>query len=529
MAESPSVKGFFKALVTDQLISRVVEATVGVVVGGPVGPVAATLVSKAIEYYGPAVANRFWAWIKGQPPLQACTALEAVANLDPRSASAIIDEVIEEAAPGAPSEAKRLAKNYLVSIPATLRQTLPRATSGKSTFPAALLPRDEREVYKLLPTFLPPYNAPCSLPGTDYQLQELVGTGGFGAVYKANLRFEHEPRAIKFCLDPERTHILIKEKEKLDRLMQQAREGGRGWPQNVVRLTGHNLDHETPFLIFEYVPDGDLSVHLQSLKAKQQGRDLTHDEVLNLMLQLARAVAHVHAAGLTHRDLKPSNILFDGPTIKIADFGLGAVVPHSGLSTARQRQTTETTQELRGAGSLLYMSREQKRGAVAHQAQDVYSLGVIWYQLLVGDFSAELGASWKRPLGQRGVPDDHIKLLESCLDDEAAERPQNAGELADRLSGILTGSTLREQTAREEQSRRQKQDSAEQADWEAARRDGTAHGVESFLKRYPNGRYHQEARQKIGEILRNELKGDLLNRSLRRRYLAARTPRTAQA
>lgn len=507
MADAPSVKGFFKALVTDQLITRVVEATVGAVVAGPVGGVVLPVVGKVIEYYGPTVANRVWRWINGQPASEACTTLEAVANLDARTARSIIDAVVEETAPSAPQEAKSIAKSYLASIPATLRQTLPRAPSGKSTCPAALLPRNEQDVFRLLPTFLPPYNAPCALPGTPFELHELLGTGGFGAVYKATVISEREPRALKFCLDPERTATLKLDKDRLDRLVSD--EGGRDWPENVVRLLGHNFDHETPFLIFEYVPDGDLGIHIQNLRV-QHGRAMNPDEVLGVMRKLAFAVQQVHAKGLVHRDLKPNNILFAGQKVKIADFGMGAVVPPQNRAISRQRSSAETTQEMRG-GTWQYMSPEQKKNwkVPAHPSQDVYSLGVIWYQLLVADFAEEPGLSLDRRLTERAVPPKHTDLLKKCLDDRPDERPKTAGDLMGLIDRMIRRADEEEEEARraaiqQKQAQEEAQSRAEeQADWSRVHAQGrlSVQRYQSYLEKWPSGPNAWQAKREIERLV----------------------------
>lgn len=504
MADTPSVTGFFKALVTEQLITRAVGVAVGVVVAGPVGAVAVPVLSKVVEYYGPTVADRVWRWINGQPAAEACTTLEAVANLDARTARSIIETVVEETAPDAPPEAKSIAKGYLASIPATLRQTLPRAPSGKSTCPAALLPRNEQDVFRLLPTFLPPYNAPCPLPDSHYQLHELLGTGGFGAVYKATVTSEREPRALKFCLDSERTAVLRLEKDRLDRLVTD--EAGGGWPENVVRLIGHNLDHETPFLIFEYVPDGDLGIHAQNFRVKH-GRAMKPDETLALVRKLAVAVQQVHAKGLTHRDLKPSNILFAGQTVKIADFGMGAVVPVPNRAVSRQRSSAETTQEMRG-GTWQYMTPEQKRNwkVTPHPAQDVYSLGVIWYQLLVDDFREEPGLSLERRLTEQGVPAKHTDVLKKCLDDRPGERPQSAGGLTELIDRIIRRvdeeearqAALQQQRVQEEAARR----AEEQADWARVHEQGRGSlgGYRGYLAKWPSGPNAWQAKHEIERL-----------------------------
>src|SRR5207248_6399488 len=128
-------------------------------------------------------------------------------------------------------------------------------------------------------------------------------------------------------------------------------------------------------------------------------------------------LAFAHGQGLVHRDLKPANVLMDGATLKLADFGLG------GVSASRPSSQTGTLTTLaeqvslfRGAGTPLYMSPEQRRGAPADPRHDLYSLGVIWYQLLVGDMRRELHPAWAKELtGRFGVPTEQVALIERCV------------------------------------------------------------------------------------------------------------------
>ncbi len=87
-----------------------------------------------------------------------------------------------------------------------------------------------------MPTDVPPYPAPSTLPGTEYRLEELIGTGGFGAVYRAaSPSLQYLPLAIKFCLDPAMRETLENERENLERLM---KAGGESWSPRIVRLYG---------------------------------------------------------------------------------------------------------------------------------------------------------------------------------------------------------------------------------------------------------------------------------------------------
>jgi len=122
--------------------------------------------------------------------------------------------------------------------------------------------------------------------------------------------------------------------------------------------------------------------------------------------------------------------------LKLADFGLGGVA--AARAVARSRIGTSTVDYLsladqaslfRGAGTPLYMSPEQRRGASPDPKHDLYALGVMWFQLLIGDVSRELHHGWAKELTLRfRVPADHIALIERCVG-WYDERPKDAGEL----------------------------------------------------------------------------------------------------
>ena len=100
---------------------------------------------------------------------------------------------------------------------------------------------------------------------------------------------------------------------------------GSKWSTRIVRLYGYALNADPPFLVYEYVPGGDLTHHLQTMR-KKSGTGLTAGQVLDLMRQVAEALAFAHQQGLVHRDLKPANVLMLGNKIKLTDFGIGGVV-----------------------------------------------------------------------------------------------------------------------------------------------------------------------------------------------------------
>ncbi|MSQ54866.1 MAG: cyclic nucleotide-binding domain-containing protein [Betaproteobacteria bacterium] len=142
---------------------------------------------------------------------------------------------------------------------------------------------------------------------------------------------------------------------------------GRISHPHVVQIYDAVVDDDTGYIVMEYVPGGTLERYavLENL--------LPIAKVVEIAFKCTRALAYAHAAGVTHRDIKPGNILFgSGPTdIKISDFGLAL------------QSSVETTQ-ISGIGSPAYMSPEQIRDEEVDHRTDIYSLGVVMYQLLTG-------------------------------------------------------------------------------------------------------------------------------------------------
>jgi serine/threonine protein kinase len=389
---------------------------------------------RAINFFGQRIAWHWADWMRGQHRSVQLAALADLSDLPPDRARREAVEVIEAAAPEAASEDRAVAIEYLCA----LQRSVPRSLvldqiTGAMILPAGQDPDDPHTLLRLLPSDVPPYPPGTELPGTPYRLGELLGTGGFGAVYRATAAsLQHLTFALKFCLDRSMVAMLQRERENLERLIEAVK--GR-WTDRIVRLYGYDLDHPTPFLVYEYVPGGDLTAFLTNLK-QQTGRGFAPDEVFGLVKQVAEALAFAHERGLVHRDLKPANVLVSGDTIKLADFGLGGVVArhaaqHSriGSSVFDQLTSDEQVSLFRGAGTPLYMSPEQRRGEPPDPRHDLYSLGVMWFQLLVGDVTRELPPGWARELAaQFKVPGNHLVLLEKCVG-WIEDRPRDAGAL----------------------------------------------------------------------------------------------------
>jgi serine/threonine protein kinase len=417
----------------------VLAGCAGVAAAGPAGGMAGVAVGLAVErainLFGRGIVARWRDWFAAHPG-EAAAAVAALAAVPPADARAAAKSIVLDLAPDAAAEDVSLAVEFLTAIPHAVDRALVPAPDGGRSVPATVLWDDARSLLQLLPEDVPPYPADTALAGTPYRLRELLGAGGFGAVYRAESpSLQHLPLAIKFCLDRSLLPALNQERSNLERLMRAAGPGAA----HVVRLYGYDLDHATPYIVYEFVPGGDLTRFLAA-RVTVLGRAPGATEVFGWVVQIAEGLAFAHAAGLVHRDLKPANVLAAGPpaapTLKLADFGLGgvaaaraAVRSRIGSGTLDYLSLADQASLFRGAGTPLYMSPEQRRGAAPDPRHDLNALGVMWFQLLVGDVSRELPHGWAKELTVRyGVPATHVALIERCVG-WMDERPKDATEL----------------------------------------------------------------------------------------------------
>jgi eukaryotic-like serine/threonine-protein kinase len=413
------------------------------------------LVAEATVEIGPKVAELLWRLLSKKTGGRPKPALLAeVAAASQRDLRAAVERIVEELGSDLPEEARLVLTTYLMHVQASVRRGLRRESDPSgTTIPANMVLRQADDLLPLLPGKLPRL-----WPGYregDLELEELLGVGGFGEVWKArNIhRPLAEPVALKFCTDEGAAKTLLTEIELLDRVQKQ----GKGHP-GFVQLRNTYLSARPPFLEYEYVEGGDLAGLIQEWH-RQDGPSPT--EAAKVMLRLADIVgfAHRQARPIVHRDLKPANILVQMDDqgrrqFKIADFGIGAVAARqtirrdrSGLTSRSEQQATTAL----GACTVLYASPQQQRGGPADPRDDVYSLGVIWYQLLQGDLGAGRpgGSRWKEELAERGMSRNLIGLLESCFEDDPDHRPRDAAVLAERLRAALGGGARRSEQGQE--------------------------------------------------------------------------------
>ncbi len=197
-----------------------------------------------------------------------------------------------------------------------------------------------------------------------YRIVDFLGAGAMGEVYLAEDPQIERRLAIKTVRLAGRPQEVDDRKK---RLLREARAAGRLLHPNVVTLFDAGEDQGLLFLAFEFVEGTDLAGRLE------KGPALSLREVLRIVRQTAEALDYAHRMGIVHRDIKPSNILLDTDgRVKVADFGIAKMAG----------QSTELTVKGSVMGSPQYLSPEQIRGEDLDGRSDVFSLGVLLYELL---------------------------------------------------------------------------------------------------------------------------------------------------
>jgi serine/threonine protein kinase len=263
----------------------------------------------------------------------------------------------------------------------------------------------------------PPAIADIAPHFPDLEILELLGAGGMGAVYKAR-----QPQLDRFVALKILSHHLASDPAFVERFNREARVLGRLNHPNIVGIHDFGTAGPYCYLLMEYV-DG---VNLR--QAMRAGR-FTPTEALAMVQHLCAALEFAHAEGILHRDIKPENILIDSKgRVKIADFGIAKLVGED-----REQDFTLTMQ-----GSVLgsphYMAPEQiETPGDVDQRADIYSLGVVLYEMLTGGL----------PIGRFALPSEKAEMdaridqiVMRTLEKEREARYHSAGEVSTEVEAL---------------------------------------------------------------------------------------------
>jgi formylglycine-generating enzyme required for sulfatase activity/predicted Ser/Thr protein kinase/pimeloyl-ACP methyl ester carboxylesterase len=265
-----------------------------------------------------------------------------------------------------------------------------------------------------------PSIASGSLLAGKYRIQDEIGHGGMGVVYRAEDIKLGRPVALKF-LPPE----LTQDKNARERFVQEARAAAALAHPNICTVYEVDDSGEHPFIAMEYVEG-------ETLREKTRRGPLPLGEMLALASQAAEGLEGAHSKGIIHRDIKSANIMVtDKGQVKIMDFGL-----------AKLRGGSSLTKEGATIGTVAYMSPEQARGEKVDHRTDIWSLGVVLYEMLSGElpFRGERDVSLlysivhEEPQSLREkkppVSPDLQRVIGRALEKDPGSRYQTAAEMS---------------------------------------------------------------------------------------------------
>ncbi len=277
------------------------------------------------------------------------------------------------------------------------------------------------------------------------QIADLIARGGMAEVYLGT----HESAgqvAVKVMRG-----LLEKDANQLARFKREAEVIGELKHPNIVHMVDYIVEDETPCLVMDYISGPSLAAYMKALHERKQRIPIA--VVAQILRSVASALDYAHSHGMVHRDIKPANVLLRSPSQPITletplpldvepiltDFGLVRLVDSTMHTTTGSVSGTPT-----------YMSPEQSRGEKVDNRTDIYSLGIMLYEMLAGavPFQADttFGMLMKHinepPPPIKGLSSDMNLLIDRALAKDPSMRYESAGELANEFMALFNGQTI---------------------------------------------------------------------------------------
>ncbi len=281
----------------------------------------------------------------------------------------------------------------------------------------------------------------------NYQIIERVGRGGMAEVYKG-----YHPKLDRHVAIKVLHGFLAEGVDFLARFEREAKAVASLRHENIVQIHDFDVQDENYYMVMEYVDGDTLTDKLKELSKSKSKMPL--DEVLSIIKQVAKALTYAHKRGIIHRDLKPSNILIskNGQTF-LTDFGIAKIA-----------STTQFTSTGALIGTPTYMSPEQCKGIELTHVSDLYSLGIILYEMLTGeipyDSETPLSVLQKHitePIPSLyehrvDLPPSFEKIISTALAKEPEDRYQTADEISKALARAIDEVEIVEEPTKEEKT-----------------------------------------------------------------------------
>jgi serine/threonine protein kinase len=274
------------------------------------------------------------------------------------------------------------------------------------------------------------------------QIQDLIARGGMAEIYTGM----HETQgliAIKVMRG-----LLERDAHQLMRFKREADVVGELRHPNIVRMIDYVVEDETPCLIMDYIPGPSLATYMKALHDSNQRLPIVI--VSQLLRAIASALDYAHSRGVIHRDIKPANVLLRSRTQDVdiehpLPLDVEPILTDFGLVRLLDSTLHTTTGSV--SGTPTYMSPEQSRGEKVGKRTDIYSLGVVLYEMLAGHVpfhsDSTFGMLMKHihepPPPIKGISPDLQALLDRALAKDPDHRYASAGEMANEFLFILNG------------------------------------------------------------------------------------------